>query len=472
MVGVCSYLLINFWFTRLEANKSAMLAILMNRIGDWGFSIGIYFIFLIFGTLDFASIFAISHVINDENLITFVCILLFIGAMAKSAQLGLNTWLPQAMEGPTPVSALLHAATMVNCSRWILKCILLWYRYMLKQPYIKFIHILSNLTLNKMNKKILCLISNKNLLKFNIKKVNQQEILFSKFSNINDKNKESSETKCDITYNFDEYSNLIPLHKKKINKNFLEWFIGFTEGDGSFIVSKNKVYFDITQNLQDIQVLYYIKKELGFGKIIIRNEKHRNVGIFYVSSKDNFTRLITIFNGNLSTNYKKEQFKIWLDTYNKQYNMNIVFKDKLVKPDLSSGWISGFSDAKSCFTGRVKNCWSSKLKRAPHLTFQISQKEFYIIKILRDLFLNKDSFDLKNIKYDKSWDGWVFHCSSFTKLKVIKNYFFRYELKTKKSIVFKKWCKIYDMVLDKKHLTLEGLNKIDLLTKEINKFIS
>jgi hypothetical protein len=343
---------------------------------------------------------------------------------------------------------------------------------MLKQPYIKFIHILSNLTLNKMNKKILCLISNINLFIFDIKRVNQQEILFSNFSNINDKNKESSETTCDITYNFDEYSNLIPLHKKKINKKFLEWFIGFTEGDGSFIVFKNKVYFDITQNLQDIQVLYYIKKELGFGKIIIRNEKHKNVGVFYVSSKNNFTRLITIFNGNLSTNYKKKQFKIWLDTYNKQYNMNIVFNDKLVKPNLSSGWISGFSDAESCFTGRVKNCWSSKLKRAPHLTFQISQKEFYIIKILRDLFLNKDNSDLKNIKYDKSWDGWVFHCSSFTKLKIIKNYFFKYELKTKKSITFKKWCKIHNMVLNKKHLTLEGLNKIDLLTKEINKFIS
>lgn len=98
-VGVCSYLLINFWFTRLEANKSAMLAILMNRIGDWGFSIGIYFIFLIFGTLDFNSIFAISHIINIENIITLICILLFIGAIAKSAQLGLNTWLPQAMEG-------------------------------------------------------------------------------------------------------------------------------------------------------------------------------------------------------------------------------------------------------------------------------------------------------------------------------------------------------------------------------------
>lgn len=114
-----SYLLINFWFTRLEANKAAMLALLMNRVGDWTFSMGIYIIALSLGTLDFASLFPVTYAI-DQNLITLICILLFIGAMAKSAQLGLNTWLPQAMEGPTPVSALLHAATCAFSSLKIL----------------------------------------------------------------------------------------------------------------------------------------------------------------------------------------------------------------------------------------------------------------------------------------------------------------------------------------------------------------
>ena len=140
-----------------------------------------------------------------------------------------------------------------------------------------------------MDKKILCFISNTNLFGFGMKGVNQQKTLSSRLSNINEKDKGFSETTCDITYNFDESSNLIPWRSQhiKINKKkFLEWFIGFTEGDGYFIVSKDKVYFDITQNLQDIQVLYYIKKELGFGKVIIISE-HRNVGVFYVSSKDN-----------------------------------------------------------------------------------------------------------------------------------------------------------------------------------------
>ena len=462
-VGVCSYLLVNFWFTRIAANQSSLSALLTNRVGDTLLTVGMFAILWSFGNIDYSTVFALAPYYN-ENIITIIGICLLIGATAKSSQVGLHIWLPQAMEGPTPVSALIHAATMVNCCRWLTWVNQLSYRYLLEKPYNKFIHILTNLCyLNKMNKKILCFIVD---IFFNtIKVVNQQET--KDIGQVG-----SSETKCDITYNFEDYSNLIPQHKKNINKNFLEWFIGFTEGDGSFIVSKNKVYFDITQSLKDIQVLYYIKKQLGFGKILIRSENNRNVAVFYVTSKDNFTRLMTIFNGNLSTFYKKEQFKIWLDTYNKQYGMNILFKDKLVKPSLYSGWISGFTDAEGCFYGRVKSCLTSKLRKAPHLTFQISQKEFYIIKTIRNIFLNKNGLDLKNINYDKSWDGWTFHCSSFTKLKVIRNYFSRYPLKTQKSLSFKKWCKIHDMVLDKKHLRLEYLNKIDILSKDINKFIS
>jgi len=347
---------------------------------------------------------------------------------------------------------------MVKSGRWLMWINQLWYRYMLGLPYIKFIYILS-LFLNKINKKILCfkIVFNEETI---IKVVNQQETLLQ--------NKGSSETTCDITYNFEEYSYLIPQHKKKISKSFLEWFIGFTEGDGSFIVSKNKVYFDITQNISDIQVLYHIKKELGFGKVLIRKEENRNVGVFYVSSKENFTKLIFIFNGNLSTKYKKQQFKEWLNIYNKQYSMNVSFKDQLIQPNLNTAWISGFVDAEGSFYGRVKSCHTSKLKKAPHLTFQVSLKELEIIKALRNAFLNIKTSDLKNVGYDKSWDGWTFHCSSFSKLKLIRNYFSRYKLKTKKSLSYTKWCKIHNMVLNKEHLTLEGLNKIDLLTKDIN----
>jgi NADH-ubiquinone oxidoreductase chain 5 len=118
-VGISSYLLINFWFTRLQANKAAIKALVMNRVGDWGFSIGLWAIFWTFGNLDFTTVFSLAPFMNEE-LITAISICLLIAAMGKSAQIGLHTWLPDAMEGPTPVSALIHAATMVTAGVYLL----------------------------------------------------------------------------------------------------------------------------------------------------------------------------------------------------------------------------------------------------------------------------------------------------------------------------------------------------------------
>jgi NADH-ubiquinone oxidoreductase chain 5 len=118
-VGISSYLLINFWFTRLQANKAAIKALVMNRVGDWGFSIGLWAIFWTFGNLDFTTVFSLAPYINEE-LITIISICLLVAAMGKSAQIGLHTWLPDAMEGPTPVSALIHAATMVTAGVYLL----------------------------------------------------------------------------------------------------------------------------------------------------------------------------------------------------------------------------------------------------------------------------------------------------------------------------------------------------------------
>ena len=122
-VGLASYLLIGFWHHKESANKAAMKAFIVNRVGDFGFALGIVGIFFIFGSLDFDVIFNDASSFKDSTFIflgfnvpsiDMLCFLLFIGAMGKSAQLGLHTWLPDAMEGPTPVSALIHAATMVT----------------------------------------------------------------------------------------------------------------------------------------------------------------------------------------------------------------------------------------------------------------------------------------------------------------------------------------------------------------------
>ena len=122
-VGLCSYFLIGFWFKKESANSAAIKAFIVNRVGDFGFALGIFLIFFLFGTVNYDEVFNQVPLITDKELsflgmhlkaIDLICIFLFIGAMGKSAQIFLHTWLPDAMEGPTPVSALIHAATMVT----------------------------------------------------------------------------------------------------------------------------------------------------------------------------------------------------------------------------------------------------------------------------------------------------------------------------------------------------------------------
>lgn len=125
-VGLCSYLLINFWFIRIQANKAAIKAMILNRVGDFGLLVSILLIFVNFKTLDYYTLtllvplFKMKVLIFNFNLINTICFCLFIGAIGKSAQLGLHTWLPDAMEGPTPVSALIHAATMVTAGIFLI----------------------------------------------------------------------------------------------------------------------------------------------------------------------------------------------------------------------------------------------------------------------------------------------------------------------------------------------------------------
>lgn len=139
-VGLSSYLLINFWFTRVHANQAAFKAIILNRIGDFSLIYSILLIFFFFGTVDFGTVFLLVPLMSefyftihldffffiirgDLHVMSIISLFLFIGAVAKSAQIGLHTWLPDAMEGPTPVSALLHAATMVTAGVFlIIRC--------------------------------------------------------------------------------------------------------------------------------------------------------------------------------------------------------------------------------------------------------------------------------------------------------------------------------------------------------------
>lgn len=118
-IGIVSYLLISYFYSRIQATKAALLALTMNRLGDMGLSIGFFALFALFGTIEYSTVFSVSPYFN-ENAITIISLLLFSGAMAKSAQVPLSTWLPGSMEAPTPVSALLHAATLVTAGIFLL----------------------------------------------------------------------------------------------------------------------------------------------------------------------------------------------------------------------------------------------------------------------------------------------------------------------------------------------------------------
>src|ERR1035437_8820470 len=117
-VGLCSYLLIGYWYEKKSASDAGKKAFITNRVGDWGFVLGVFLVFMTFGTFDFRAIQNAAATMPIESVhfgvLSFICLLLFVGATGKSAQIPLYVWLPDAMEGPTPVSALIHAATMVT----------------------------------------------------------------------------------------------------------------------------------------------------------------------------------------------------------------------------------------------------------------------------------------------------------------------------------------------------------------------
>src|SRR5262245_23865588 len=132
-VGLCSYLLIGYWYEKKSASDAGKKAFITNRVGDWGFVLGVFLIYFTFGTLDFRAVQNAAAAMPIETMhfgvLSTICVLLFIGATGKSAQIPLYVWLPDAMEGPTPVSALIHAATMVTAGVYMIgrNAVLFWH---------------------------------------------------------------------------------------------------------------------------------------------------------------------------------------------------------------------------------------------------------------------------------------------------------------------------------------------------------
>ena len=269
---------------------------------------------------------------------------------------------------------------------------------------------------------------------------------------------DSSETACEMF--FDLYN--VPQHKK-IDPLFLEWFIGFVEGHGSFIISNKKIYFDISQNLVDISILYLIKNRLGFGKILEKKELDRFVGVYYITGKANFTRLIHLFNGNLICKYNKNQFKLWLDQYNLQYLDNIQYLDRNIQLSFFNGWLSGFIDAEGSFNAKMISCKTNRIGKQVFTDFSITLKHPEIlvkIKSLFILYINNNNNNDKYIIYDKFKDEYKLSLSNKKILILLINYLNKYPLLTIKNIKYKNWLNIYQASLNNKHLTSEDFLNI------------
>lgn len=409
MVGICSYLLVSFWFTRIAANQSSMSALLTNRVGDCFLTIGMFAILWSFGNIDYSTVFSLAPFVN-ENIVTIIGICLLIGAMAKSSQVGLHVWLPMAMEG--------------WCYRAFLK-----FHYMREHPYLIFGPLKRYFLLGKIQRE------GQSAGNFKESCVSIQELSLA-----------SSET---------------TRGKFILNDDIFKfWLVGFVEGDGSFILNPNGyLEFKITQSSLDAQILFYIKKKLGFGVVRVQ-DKINNTHCYRVRDKQGLDKIISIFNGNLFLSTRKKQFKSWLDGYNSIYGQNIAYIENNNKPCLSNTWLCGFTDAEGCFTCSILD--KPTFGGLVRLRYILSQKgNLEEMTYLADLLNGK-------IHYLKSYSGYNMTVNT-TKLNLVIKYFDTYPLKTKKHIVYFNWNKMYKLVLHKKHLTPEGLVLIKRYNKNLNR---
>ena len=407
-VGVCSYLLVSFWFTRIAANQSSISAFLTNRVGDSFITIGMITILWSLGNLDYYMIFSLSAYINI-HIITIIGICLVIGAMAKSSQIGLHIWLPMAMEG-------------------FFKRAFLKLHYMRKHPVISLGPLKS--------------------------------ILFGKIQDEGQSagnfNKSSSETTCEAYILKDDLFKL--------------WFIGFVEGNRSFIINKDGyLEFRVIQSSVDAQILFMIKKRLGFGVVRIQDYNNK-IHCYIVRDKKNLLKLILLFNGNLFFSKIKEQFKLWLEAFNRKYEYNITCLDYKYKPSLKDNWLSGFTDAdadtdaEGCFTCSVSEN-KSKTNNLVRLRYILPPQS------------NSEDMDYLSVliggkkHYLKSYDGYNITVNT-TKLLPIIRYFSVYKLKTKKYITYFNWVKIYKLIKDNKHITSEGLKLVVKYKNNINRLVA
>ena len=228
-----------------------------------------------------------------------------------------------------------------------------------------------------------------------------------------------------------------PAQAKPIDHSFVEWFVGFSEGDGSFVVNNlsNRISFIITQKCPS--VLYYIKKELGFGKVYTCKDGYSR---YVVSNKKNIESLINVFNGRLKLGKNIARYIAWQEAYLKYYNLSISLDLKTPNPkiDLKSAWLSGFIDAEGLFDAP---------QRSSRNTFRM---RFSLKHKYENLFLSQLpgiwSKDIKIGYLTSSGDLLIYTLDSLIDLRYLMKYLSEYPLRSNKRIAYEKWKKLYRVI--------------------------
>ena len=244
-----------------------------------------------------------------------------------------------------------------------------------------------------------------------------------------------------------------------IDNQWIKWFIGFVEGDGSIITDKdNRLRFVITQN--ELAILDHIQSILGFGEVYY--DKGVNSWRYRVEKLDHISELAILFNGNLYLDHRIEQLARWTDVLiHKGYNIDLI--SNKISISLNDAWLSGFTDAEGCFNVNIYTRSSMSIGFRVVLRFLLDQNDQNSLLAIQSLFgfgyVNKRGISSKSYRYT---------ADAFTKLDKLENYYRNFPLKTIKKDAFLKWVFVRSLMLKKEHLNREGFNSIRKLAKEIN----
>lgn len=278
----------------------------------------------------------------------------------------------------------------------------------------------------------------------------------------------SSETIRKTTFNFFNYAKNIVSHKTEINKDFLEWFIGFTEGDGSFIVSNNRLFFIINQKEQ--KILYAIRTNLGFGKV----STYKMYSRYIVADKTNIDKLISIFNGNLVLNKTNTRFISWLHTRNMYSKEKIEYLQKNSFSCFNNAWLSGFIDAEGCFnaTKIIDEKYSLGLLSSAARGFRVRLRFILDQKNEKEIFYKIQDFLQSGVISNRTKVELMFRftSTSISSHEILIKYLERYSLRTLKKVSFLRFCCLLRYIKNRKTLPWQGkvLQKIENLLKNIS----